>query len=612
MFLALVLGVVLFFGFLHRCTSFFQHVLELYRRLATRRRLMTYMKTNYSIVDRFFDTVKEQPNRPFVHFQDECYTFQQADELSNKTARVFLQSGVRKGDIVALFSPNSPMFIWTWLGLAKIGCVGAFINFNIRSNSLLHCLKISGAKVLVAAEELQDAVEEVLPSLKEQHISVLLLSDTCLSSGVESFTQKMDQADSGPLSRDLRAGLTLLSPLVYIYTSGTTGLPKAAAISYAKLWVMTLFHISMGRTSDEILYISLPLYHTVAFIGLTGAIHLGSTVAIRSKFSTSNFWKDCRKYNVSTILYIGETMRYLCNTPKSPSDRNHSVKLAIGNGIRADVWREFLNRFGGITVREFYGATEGNFSFINFSGKIGAVGRESFVQKFLTSYAFIKYDVDRAEPVRDSAGFCVKTANGEPGLLVTKITALTPFSGYVGDLKQTESKRLHNVLKKGDMYFNTGDMFLTDKDGFVYFHDRVGDTFRWKGENVATTEVADILTMTECIQEANVYGVIVPGHEGRAGMASVIVREGHTFDSGAVFRHVEKLLPAYARPLFIRVQERLDVTGTFKHQKGKLTQEGFDLNKISDALYFRHTKENDYVPLTLNIYDDVVTGAIKV
>lgn len=612
MFLVLVFVLVLLFAFLFFYLDLFQCVREVYCRTWIRRAHTKYMKSNLTIVDRFYEVVQQKPNKHFVYFRDECYTFRQADELSNRAARVLLQSGVRKGDAVALLSHNSPMFVWVWLGLAKIGCVGAFLNYNIRSRSLLHCFKVSGAKTLVAAEELQDAVQEVLPSLQEQHVSVFLLSDKTFSSGVESFTQKMDQVSSEPLPWDIRAGVTVLSPLVYIYTSGTTGLPKAAVINHAKLWGMCLFHIYTGRTSEEVLYINLPLYHSVAFLGLTGAIELGSTVALRNKFSVSNFWDDCRKYNINTMIYIGETMRYLCNTPKSPNDRNHGVKLAIGNGTRAEVWREFLKRFGDITVREFYGATEGNFSFINYSGKIGAVGKESFVHKYLNPYAFIKFDVDRGEPVRDAAGLCIKVAKGEPGLLVSKITAQTPFFGYVGDLKLTESKRLHNVLEKGDMYFNTGDMLVTDEEGFVYFHDRVGDTFRWKGENVATTEVADILTLVECIQEANVYGVAVPGQEGRAGMAAIILKGGHKFDSGAVFKHVEIMLPAYARPLFIRVQERLDVTGTFKHQKGKLTEEGFNPSKISDALYFHHAKEKDYVPLTLNIYDRVVTGAIKV
>lgn len=609
MFLALGVVVALL-SLLYFYADFFQHAYQLYYRLKSRRRLKKYIESNYSILDRFSDVVKQKPNCPYIYFQDDCYTFKQADELSNRAARALLQSGIGKGDVVAIFSPNSPMFVWTWLGLTKIGCVGAFLNYNIRSKSLLHCIKVGGAKLLVAAEELRDAVEEVLPSLQEQNISVLLLSDKSIS-GMENFTQKMTLVSSEPLPRDLRAGLNLLSPLVYIYTSGTTGLPKAVLINEAKLWHMCSAHISVGRNETEIVYVSLPLYHSVGFIGITGAIMLGSTVVLRNKFSVSNFWKDCRKYNVNTILYIGEILRYLCNTPESPSDREHNVKLAIGNGIRADVWREFLKRFGNIKVKEFYGATEGNFAFINNSGKIGAIGQESIFHKWSNPYALIKYDVDKSEPVRVADGFCVRVAKGEPGLLVTKITATAPFFGYVGDLKQTESKRLHDVFEKGDMYFNTGDMLITDEEGFVYFHDRVGDTFRWKGENVATTEVADILTMTECVQEANVYGVTVPGHEGRAGMAAVVLR-GPKFDSRAVFKHVESLLPVYARPLFIRIQESLDITGTFKHQKMKLTEEGFDPKKISDTLYFFHAKENDYIPLTQNIYDCVVTGTIKV
>ncbi|XP_072290619.1 long-chain fatty acid transport protein 2-like [Eucyclogobius newberryi] len=612
MLLTLVFAALLFLVFLYSFPYFLHEFNFIYNRLWIRRRLAKCMKTNYCIIDRFLDVVKMQPNKPFVYFQDECFTYGEAEELSNKTARVFLQSGLKKGDVVALFSQNSAMFLWLWLGLAKIGCVGAFLNFNIRSKSLLHCFQVSGAKVLVAAKELEAAVEEVLPSLQKQQVSVLLLSDTCSSSGVESFTQKMDQASSAPLPPNMRSDLTLTSPAVYIYTSGTTGLPKAAVLSHAKMYLMSLVHITMGRTADEVLYISLPLYHSAAFIGVLGAIELGSTVAIRNKFSVSNFWPDCRKYKATAIVYIGETLRYLCNSPQSLSDRSHSIRRAYGNGTRPDVWREFLKRFGDIRVTEFYGATEGICSFINNGGKIGAVGRESLYYKWMNPYAFIKYDVERAELVRDSSGFCVEVAKGEPGLLVCKLTPRTVFSGYVGDLKQTESKRLHDVFKKGDQYFNSGDMLWVDNEGFVYFHDRVGHTFRWKGENVATTEVADSMSMTDCIQEANVYGVSVPGHEGRAGMAAIVLREGVTFDSTAVFKVVLNLLPAYARPLFIRVQESLDVTGTFKHQKRKLTEDGFNPSQISDPLYFLDLKEKDYVPLTLNVYDSVVKGTIKV
>uniref|UniRef100_A0A3B3ZUK0 Long-chain-fatty-acid--CoA ligase n=1 Tax=Periophthalmus magnuspinnatus TaxID=409849 RepID=A0A3B3ZUK0_9GOBI len=384
------------------------------------------------------------------------------------------------------------------------------------------------------------------------------------------------------------------------------GLPKAAILSQIKLLLMSFVHMSMGRTSDEVLYISLPLYHTTGFIGVVGAICLGSTVALRSKFSVSNFWNDCRKYNATAILYIGETLRYLCNTPKSLNDRNHNVKLAIGNGTRPDVWREFLTRFGDIRVIEFYGATESNCSFINYFRKIGAVGRDFFLYKWMNPYAFIKFDVDRGEVVRDSSGFCVKVARGEPGLLVSKITPWAPFIGYMGDMKQTESKRLHNVFKKGDTYFNTGDMFLVDKEGFVYFYDRTGDTFRLI---VCVNNV--VLQVSTFVTVVLLFYYICSGNEGRAGMAAIALKEGLKFDPTTVFKHVVNLLPVYARPLFIRIQS-LSITGTFKHQKGKLTEEEFDPNKISDPLYFLDMKEKDYVPLTVNIYDSLVTGTIKV
>ncbi|XP_053175783.1 long-chain fatty acid transport protein 2-like isoform X2 [Scomber japonicus] len=511
MFLWLI-SVAALLGLVFRYPYFFQDVQYVLNKLKVRRRVLAYMKTNYTILDRFLDVAQTHPHKPFIHFKDETFSYRDADELSNRAARVLLQTGrVKEGDTVALLVGNQPMFLWLWLGLVKLGCSAAFLNSNIRSRSLLHCFSCSGAKTLVAAEELQDAVEEVLPSLLEQQVTVFILADRCKAAGVESFKDKMSQVSSEPLPKDLRSHLTLQSPAVYVYTSGTTGLPKAAVITHSKLWAMSFLQSISGVTAKDVVYISLPLYHAAGFIGFTAAIQMGITVALKSKFSASQFWDDCRKYNITVILYIGEIMRYLCNTPKKLSDRNHKVRLAMGNGIRPDVWKDFLCRFGNIKIREFYGATEGNFSLMNYSGKIGAIGRDTFFNKRFYPYAVIKYDVDKGEPLRDSSGFCIEVAKGEPGLLVSEISVRAPFSGYTRDLQQTEKKRLHDVLKKGDLYFNTGDLVLIDKDDFIYFQDRVGDTFRWKGENVSTTEVADVITLADCIKEVNVYGVEVPG-----------------------------------------------------------------------------------------------------
>uniref|UniRef100_A0A7N6BK82 long-chain-fatty-acid--CoA ligase n=1 Tax=Anabas testudineus TaxID=64144 RepID=A0A7N6BK82_ANATE len=460
--------------------------------------------------------------------------------------------------------------------------------------------------------ELQDAVEEVLPTLREQGISVFILSESCSIQGIDSLSNKISQASDQPLSRDLRANVNIRSTALYIYTSGTTGLPKAAVVTHERVWAASFIQAACGITAEDIFYINLPLYHSAGFlIGLSGAIERGMTVILKRKFSASQFWDDCRKHNVTVMQYIGETMRYLCNTAKKDNDKTHKVRVAIGNGIRTDVWSEFLSRFGDIKVRELYAATEGNIGFINYTSKIGAVGRVNFVHRFFFPYTLIKFDIEKEEPVRNAEGLCIEAARGETGLLVGKITRRSPFVGYAGNQQQTEKKRLRDVLKKGDLYFNTGDLLRFDHENFVYFQDRVGDTFRWKGENVATSEVADILTTAPCILEANVYGVKVEGHEGRIGMAAVTLKEGQDFDCEATYKQVTSYLPVYARPRFIRIQPCLEMTGTFKMKKVRLVEEGFNPAHVKDPLFFLDSEKKTYVPLTEEIYRAIISLEIK-
>uniref|UniRef100_A0A3P9B5P2 Long-chain-fatty-acid--CoA ligase n=1 Tax=Maylandia zebra TaxID=106582 RepID=A0A3P9B5P2_9CICH len=561
-------------GVLLRHPYLFQDVQYVLAKIKRRRFVLKCMQTNYSILDRFLDLVKTQPQKTLIYFKDEMFTYREADVLSNRAARAFLQAGcVKEGDAVALFLGNQPMFLWLWLGLLKIGCPGALLNSNIRSKSLLHCLNCSGATTLVASEELLDAVKEVLPHLHEQQITVFILADRCETAGVESFIDKMNQASSEPISKELRSHLTMQSPAAYIYTSGTTGLPKAAVVTYSKVWNFSLLLATTGVNSKDVIYDTLPLYHSTGLLVFTGAVERGIPVVLRSKFSASQFWDDCRKYNVTVIQYIGEIMRYLCNTPQKLSDKNHKVRLAVGNGIRADVWRDFVRRFGEIQIREFYGATEGNFALLNYSSKMGALGRHTFLHKMFFPYAVIKYDADKGEPLRDSSGFCMEVEKGEPGLLVTKITAKAPFTGYVTDLNQTEKKKLHNVFKKGDLYFNTGDLLRIDEDNFMYFHDRVGDTF--SNTELQLTPVCDCLTF-----------VFRPG--GRAGMAAVTLMDGLKFDSTVVFKHVEDFLPSYARPRFLRIQVcLLQLFTLFAFVVKPLSvEQGFNPNEITDPLYF--------------------------
>ncbi|KAF7698736.1 hypothetical protein HF521_003478 [Silurus meridionalis] len=390
------------------------------------------------------------------------------------------------------------------------------------------------------------------------------------------------------------------------------GLPKAAVINHERVWLASFLQSMSGICSDDVLYLYLPLYHSAGFLmGLSGAIERGITVVLRRKFSVSQFWNDCRKNNVTVIQYIGEIMRYLCNSPKTDSDRTHNVRLALGNGIRADTWTEFLQRFGDVRICECYGATEGNIGFVNYVGKIGAIGRENSIIKRLTRYALIKYNAETEELVQDSRGFCVEVSTGETGLLVAKISKASPFHGYANNKQQTDKKKLRNVFEQGDVYYNTGDLMKVDQEGFIYFQDRIGDTFRWKGENVATTELADILIMVDFIEEANVYGVKVPGQEGRIGMAAIKLKEGRGFDSSVAYRHVESYLPAYARPRFIRIQEMLDVTGTYKQVKVKMAEEGFNPKTIQDNLYFLDDMKKTYVPMTEDIFNSICNGQLR-
>ncbi|XP_077120079.1 long-chain fatty acid transport protein 2-like [Ranitomeya variabilis] len=568
----------------------------------------------FCILDMFLKQVSTKPNHTFILYQDQSYTYKEIDLKSNQAAWALSQyAKVKTGDCVAIFLGNEPAYIWLWLALAKLGCPMACMNYNIRSKSFLHCFKCCGAKVLVAAPELKSAVEDVLPSLIEDGVMVFYLSRDSPTEGVSSLLDKVEAASVAPLPESYRSGSTVKTPALYIYTSGTTGLPKAALINQGRLLLSSSISTLAGISGNDVLYIPLPLYHSAGLmIGVRGCIQQGATCVLRNKFSASQFWDDCRKYNVTAFQYIGEILRYLCNTPKKDNDKDHRVRFAVGNGLRQDVWKEFINRFGNIHIYEFYAATEGNSFFFNYTRKVGAMGRCNSLFRRLRPYHVIKYDVEKDEPVRDAARHCICAAKGEPGLLISEITITNPFTGYAGEESQTEKKRLRNVFKTGDVYFNTGDLVMIDKQDFIFFQDRVGDTFRWKGENVATTEVADIVGMTDFVEEANVYGVPVPYHEGRIGMVSIKLKQGESFDGDKLYNKVTDYLPNYARPRFVRIQDAIEVTGTYKQRKVELVKEGFDPLTIKDPLYFLDESSKQYKPMDSTIYKAILEKKLKI
>ncbi|KAL2778760.1 long-chain fatty acid transport protein 6 [Daubentonia madagascariensis] len=564
-----------------------------------------------TVLDKFLSHAKRQPQKPFIIYEGDIYTYQDVDKRSSRVAHVFLDhSSLKKGDTVALLMSNEPDFVHIWFGLAKLGCVVAFLNSNIRSNSLLNCILTCGPKALVVGADLLETVEEILPNLPKD-ISVWGMKDS-VPQGIISLKEKMSTSSDEPIPHSYHVASSLKSTCLYIFTSGTTGLPKAAVITQLQAIKGSAGLWAFGCTADDIVYTTLPLYHSSgALVGIGGCVELGATCVLKKKFSASQFWSDCRKYNVTVFQYIGELCRYLCKQPKREGEKDHQVRLAVGNGMRSDVWRQFLDRFGNIKMCELYGATEGNICFMNHTGKIGSVGRTNFFYRIFFKFELIKYDFQKDEPMRNEQNWCSRVKKGEPGLLISRVNAKNPFFGYAGSYRHTKNKLLFDVFKKGDVYFNTGDLMVQDQENFLYFWDRIGDTFRWKGENVATTEVADVIGMLDFIQETNVYGVAVSGYEGKAGMASIILKPNKSLDLKKVYEQVVASLPAYACPRFLRIQEKMEMTGTFKLQKYQLVEDGFNPLKISDPLYFMDNLEKSYVPLTKELHDQIMLGEIQ-
>ncbi len=428
-------------------------------------------------------------------------------------------------------------------------------------------------------------------------------------------TRRSSSSPTDPLAPHERAALTIEDRALYIYTSGTTGMPKAANINHYRLLVASLgFSGIMNTKASDRMYDCLPMYHTVGGVLATGAVLLnGGSVFIREKFSAHEFWDEVVRWDCTLFQYIGELCRYLVNTPPNPKETAHRLRLACGNGLRPDVWPQFKRRFRIPHILEFYAATEGNVTLFNFDEKEGSVGR---IPWFLASHfpiKLVKFDFDTEQPARDAQGLCIPCKVGEIGEAVGKIVndpskPAARFEGYAS-ASQNEHKILHDVFEHGDMWFRTGDLMYQDKEGYFFFSDRIGDTFRWKGENVSTSEVSETITAVPGVVQANVYGVTVPGHDGRAGMAALVI-DPSVFDLAVLHRALVERLPSYARPLFLRIRGELEVTATFKQKKFDLVAEAFDPSKTHDPIYFNDPQTNSFVPVDLALFKQISSGRI--
>jgi acyl-CoA synthetase (AMP-forming)/AMP-acid ligase II len=549
-----------------------------------------------------------KPQKLFLLYHDRTFTYAEANSIINRYANAYKSLGLEKGDVVALDIENRPEFYWHFFALNKIGVVASLINTNTTGDVLIHALRVCeprnmviGSEVWSHFAEIRDKVADVAPGGiyldvdPEQPVAVDL---------PKWSDRAADASEENPLETDPP---TLSDAAAYIYTSGTTGMPKPAVIKNhrfyraGRVWGA----LSFRYEDTDILYNCLPLYHSNGLmLGSGSAVTYGITVALSRKFSASRFWDEVRKYDATAFMYIGELCRYLLNQPPSDLDRQNKVRVISGNGLRAEIWEEFRSRFDIDRVSEWYAATEGNAITINFTGVVGAVG------KLMPTMAVVRWDEDRQDFVRTKKGFLQKTRFGEPGVLVAEITPRYQFDGY-RDQKATESKIIRDAFKKGDAWFDTGDMLRCDWRYNLYFVDRLGDTFRWKGENVATFEVEQEICKLPQVREANVYGVQIAGTEGRAGMVSLVLEDGAAFDPAAFRNYVDSTLPVYARPVFIRLRESLEATSTFKIKKTSLQKEGYDPSMVSDPLYFRRPDSGEYVPISKELYRDLATRKLR-
>ena len=554
-------------------------------------------------------TAHKSPESLAILFQDREVSYRVLDENANRYARWAQNQGLAKGDVVALLMENRPEYIFAWLGMAKIGVVTALIITNLRGAPLAHSISISGARHAIVGSELATNFTAAGP-LMENAPQAWLTADE--GAAAENLDAALAAASPAPLDPSARAGLTCKDKAFYIFTSGTTGLPKAANISHLRmLFMMYGFAGALNSGPNDRIYNVLPLYHSSGGICAVGvALTAGGAMVLRRKFSVQEFWDDCNRYRPVFFQYIGEMCRYLLNAPVRPHERDHSLRAITGNGLRPEIWPAFQKRFAIPKIIEFYGATEGNVSMLNYDGKVGAVGRIPAYMRNIITNRIVRFDIEREMPVRGPDGFCIECAAGEVGEAVGKITDEPGknFEGY-SRAADTQKKILHDVFEKGDAWFRTGDLMKHDETGYFYFIDRIGDTFRWKGENVATSEVSEALGVVRGIDEANVYGVSVPGMDGRAGMASLIV-DGE-FDIAALPGTLARSLAAYARPVFLRLAPEMEITGTFKQRKVELVKEGFDPSAINDPIYWLNPETGAYENLDAARYADIVSGRVK-
>ncbi|XP_059473043.1 long-chain fatty acid transport protein 1-like [Neocloeon triangulifer] len=578
-----------------------------------------FKKKNFTPASMLSVLARNRPNDAVLLYDEHVWTYKQLDEFSWQIAQYFHKMGFKQGDVVALLSTNRPEYAAFWIGLSRLGVVTALVNTSLRNMALEHSLNVVNTKAVVVSADLCEGICEIKKLIPgDCKLFKFCGADQSFDGACDDFIFLNPLLEREPLTP-----IEGLSPpsydseLLYIYTSGTTGLPKAAIMKTSRYLGVVLAAVHLGQlTAKDRMYTPLPLYHSAgSIVGVGPAITHGLSCVLRGKFSASKYWENCAKYKCTVAQYIGEMCRYLLASPATQFDKKHQVEKMFGNGLKSNIWQNFLDRFAVPKVVEFYGSTEGNCSIVNYEGKVGAVGfLPNILPTFASPLALVKVNEQTGELIRSGKdNLCIRCEPGEPGMIIGKIKdseASRQYHGYV-DKSDSAKKVAHDVFEKGDKYFMSGDILVCDELGYLYFKDRTGDTFRWKGENVSTAEVENAITSAAGLRDACVYGVEILGTDGRAGMATIVDSDS-TLDLDALAKSLARLIPSYAQPIFLRIAKNIDMTSTFKLKKIELQRDAFDPAKVNgDALYIRKGKLAHYEKLTPQLYQDILLGNIK-
>ncbi|THW28980.1 acetyl-CoA synthetase-like protein [Aureobasidium pullulans] len=544
------------------------------------------------------------------------WSYKQVYETVLKFAAWLKQEhGVKKGDMVAIDYTNKTQFVCLWFALFSLGAKAAFINTNLRGKALLHCVKACKAKLLVVDPAIEDALTDEVRQELANSVQAVVLDDVTEGRIVATAGLRVPDEERG--------GDKISDTAVLIFTSGTTGLPKPAVVPWKK-FLLSGRTVSnwLGVKSTDRYYTAMPLYHSSASIlNISVVLHAGATTILSHHFSPKTFFASATASKATMMQYIGEMCRYLLSTPPSPFDKSHTIRMAFGNGLRPDVWQKFKERFNILEIAEFYSATEavgGSFIKSKNNFGLGAVGRAGTTLQTLmgSQTAIVKHDVETGEPYRNSFNLCERVSPGESG---EYINALDPnnisdkYVGYYGNQKASDSKILRDVFKAGDAWYRSGDLLRKDTQGRLFFVDRIGDTYRWKSENVSTNEVAEALSTSTHIEEINVYGVALPNHDGRAGCAAVMLKSAPSSQVlKEIAAHAREKLPKFAIPLFLRVVREFEVTGTAKYTKHGLREQGVDPGKVGeDGLLWLPVGADAYTEFGKRDWEGVVGGGVK-